>query len=139
MLKRRTPLRRKTPLNWRRRQPRRQARERNLEYIMWCRRQPCAVRRELCNAAFFVWHSGIPAREPRLCDGHVQADHAGKRGLSVKANDDTCIPLCEKHHTQRASFHGYFKDFDQERMRAWLLEQIAYYQAEYTKHLERTK
>lgn len=128
-LKRTSYLNRKTPLNWRRRKPRRQSRERNREFMMWVRRQPCAVRGEMP----FV------ARMEDLCDGHVQADHVGRRGLSQKSDDVECVPLCEKHHTQRSSFHGFFATWDQEQMRAWLEKQIAFYQAEYKRHLERMR
>lgn len=71
--------------------------------MLWVRKLPCAAR----------------AVDPG-CNGHVQADHAGRRGLGQKADDRTCIPLCAKHHTQRASFHGPFRSWSQADMRLWL-------------------
>lgn len=33
------------------------------------------------------------------CDGPIDAHHAGiNKGMGRKADDDTCIPLCRKHH-----------------------------------------
>jgi len=87
-------------------------RERDTPYMLWVRKLPCAAR------AFDT-----------ACDGHVQADHAGRRGIGRKADDRTCIPLCEKHHTQRASFHGIFRTWTRERMRVWLDAAIAHTQA----------
>ena len=54
------------------------------------------------------------------CDGVIEADHAGRRGISQKAHDNTCIPLCTKHHRERDAFTGDFKAFDHDRMRGWL-------------------
>jgi hypothetical protein len=80
--------------------------------MQWVRKMPCAAR----------------AVDPH-CDGHVQADHAGRRGVGRKADDRTCIPLCEKHHTQRASFHGVFRTWTQAGMRLWLDAVVAHTQA----------
>jgi hypothetical protein len=44
-------------------------------YVTWIRSQPCAVR-------------------SRECRGPVQAHHAGRRALSRRAHDETCVPLC---------------------------------------------
>jgi hypothetical protein len=87
---------------------------RDLDFMKWVRRQPCAARE------FDV-----------ACDGHVEADHAGRRGYGQKADDRTCIPLCAKHHEMRGSFHGAFKDWDQARMRAWLERAVSDTQAAY--------
>jgi hypothetical protein len=54
------------------------------------------------------------------CAGPVEADHAGRRGISQKAADDTAISLCHGHHMARHDFAGPFRDWDKERMRAWL-------------------
>jgi len=102
-LKRKTPLRRRTRLRpfgntkYRRR-------ERDVDFMLFVLTQPCAVR-SLARAG--------------ACDGRVQADHAGARGLGVKAPDDTCIPLCMKHHGQRTDYRGFFKNWKGPQMRAW--------------------
>lgn len=38
----------------------------------------------------------------------------------MKADDKTCIPLCQKHHTARGGFHGMFRWWPGSQMRAWL-------------------
>lgn len=59
------------------------------------------------------------------CEGEIEADHAGRRGLGMKASDDTCIGLCTLHHRQRTDFSGPFRSWDQAQMRAWLEAAIA--------------
>lgn len=59
------------------------------------------------------------------CSGGIEADHAGRRGIGQKASDYTCIPLCSQHHRWRTDFAGPFRDWDRERMRAWLLAETA--------------
>jgi hypothetical protein len=108
-------MRRKKPLLNRPPRSKYKRRERDVDYMLWVRKLPCAARE-------------IDER----CDGHVQADHAGRRGMGQKADDRTCIPLCAKHHEQRASFHGPFRDWTQDRMRTWLLDCIARTQDAYT-------
>lgn len=108
----RSPLRRKTPMR-RRSVSKYRMRVRDIDYMKWVKRQPCAAR----------WF------DPDGCYGVVEADHAGRRGYGQKADDRTCIPLCTNHHELRGSFHGVFKDWDQARMRAWLLEVTARTQA----------
>ena len=115
-LRRLTPLRRRTWLRSRgdtkyRRRPR------DLEYMQWVRTQPCC-------AVGMVSH-----KSP--CDGPIEADHAGRRGMRQKADDRTCIPLCRKHHHERGSFSGGFRDWDQSGMRHWLVVMISRHQARY--------
>ena len=119
-LKRKTPLRRKT---WMRARGKTSyaRRPRDLVFMRWARRQPCA------------------ARELGGCSGHVQADHAGHRGLGQKAVDRSCIALCETHHLQRATFSGPFKSWNQAQMREWLADQVRAATREYETHIERTK
>lgn len=54
------------------------------------------------------------------CFGPIEADHAGLRGVGMKANDDTCIALCQKHHRERGDFSGVFREWDRGKMRMWL-------------------
>ena len=54
------------------------------------------------------------------CAGPIEADHAGRRGLGRKADDDTCIPLCQLHHHDRHAFAGVFRTWNQPMMRAFL-------------------
>lgn len=59
------------------------------------------------------------------CHGVIEADHAGRRGMSQKCDDAECIPLCTRHHRERTDFSGAFKDWTRERMRPWLDQKIA--------------
>lgn len=79
----------------------------------WVKQQPCAAR-----------HLGP-------CDGVIEADHAGRRGIGQKADDRTCIPLCTRHHRARTDWTGVFKTWTQTTMRAWLELEIARAQEAY--------
>src|SRR5438876_7146610 len=58
---------------------------RDPDYIRFVRGQPCCV----CER---TWG--------------IEASHTGPRGLGQKASDQSCIPLCWKHHrTGRDSYH----------------------------------
>jgi hypothetical protein len=112
-VKRRSPLRRKTPLraSARRRTSRPSSyrrRERDLPYMAWIRRQPCVVRT-------------LPPDPNRLtpCSGRIEADHLGGRALGRKADDRTCISLCSQHHRERSDHAGAWRDLDQAAARAW--------------------
>jgi len=114
----RTPIRRKAPLRRLRPMRRRpksayRPRPRDTAYMAWVRRQPCAAR-------------GMGA-----CTGHIEADHAGRRSVGRKAGDDTCIPLCHKHHVQRTSFSGPFRSWSQTAMRRWLELLVMTYRGQY--------
>lgn len=113
-LKRSTPLRRQfwmkqfADTKYRRR-------PRDRAYMAWIRRQPCCARET--------------ATTP--CQGRVEADHAGRRGIGQKADDRTCIPLCRNHHRERTDFSGTFRYHDHESMRAWLAIMVEYHQTMY--------
>lgn len=97
MLKRKTPLSR----SWIKRKPRKpkESLDRDGRYMDLVRSMPCAVGSE--------------------CYGPVHAHHAGERpGLGIKASDYTCIPLCQKHHSDLHSCCGYFQMTRQE-LRLW--------------------
>lgn len=116
-LRRKSPLRRKTRLRSRGDNGYRN-RSRDWAYMAWVRHQPCAVS-----------HTGSWLSP---CQGRVEADHAGKKPAGWrKAPDRTCIPLCKKHHRQRDTFAGIFRDWTGEMMREWLDGVIAQTQAEY--------
>lgn len=81
-------------------------RPRDFARMGWVKTQPCC------------------AAELSSCDGPIEADHAGRRGLSRKADDSTTIPLCRLHHRQRTDHSGPFRSWDRDQMRAWLAVQI---------------
>lgn len=107
-LKRGKPLQRTTWMKQRRATPRRSERERDPEFMHWVRRQPCSVR--------------VDVPDPNRitpCRGRVESDHMGERPVGRKASDDTCAPMCSKHHKERTWHRGAFFELDQEQLRAW--------------------
>jgi hypothetical protein len=120
-LRRSKPLERRTRMRQRRATPRRSERTRDPARRAWTRRQPCCAR-------------DVPGHR---CYGRVEGDHAGERPVGRKADDDTMIALCQQGHVDRAGFAGAWREWDGDRMRLWLDEQIADHQRRYAVHLER--
>lgn len=122
----RTPLKRKSALRrkaWMK--PRKSAyasRLRDTAYMLWIRSKPCAAG-ELFAATAHGSDSG--------CDGRVEADHVGRRPVGRKAEDRSCVPMCQHHHRQRDNFHGPFKHWNQQQMREWLASLVVKYQEMY--------
>lgn len=114
-MKRGGPLSRSTHLLARRATPRRSERVRNLDFLSF-------VHGLVCGA------SGISGH---VCEGAIEADHAGPRPMGRKADDDSCIALCTLAHRQRHDLAGPFRRFDKAQMRAWLDEQISITRAAY--------
>ena len=83
-------------------------RTRDFAFMGWVKTQPCRLH-DLPDAAgpcagFSAW---------------AEADHAGERAGWRRAADDTCIPLCQRHHADRTERRGYFAGRDWEWMRRW--------------------
>lgn len=58
--------------------------------------------------------------------GPVQAHHAGRKpGTALKADDSTCIPLCDAHHRQWHDANGVFKGWTKAERRMWADAAIA--------------
>lgn len=81
---------------------------RDPEYMERVRQLPCFV------ACCFL----------EVCDGPIEADHAGRRPMGRKCSDRETVPLCSLHHRQRTDFSGPFKSWNGLQMRAWLDEAI---------------
>lgn len=121
-MKRKKPLRRR-PLRARSLKNSYRRRERDLEFMRDVRKLSCIVR------AFAEQWKRLDGRvlgyqldetvEPTCCEGRVHADHAGVRPFGWKADDTTCIPVCQKHHGERTDYRGTFKDWDAAMMRAF--------------------
>jgi hypothetical protein len=80
------------------------------EYITWVRQQACLARL-------------LPGyAEP--CVGAVQAHHAGKKGVGMRAHDDTAIPLCLRHHQNWHDANGVFKGWGKSQRSEWAESQI---------------
>ncbi len=94
-------------------------RERDFAFMGWVKTQPCRLR-ELQDAAGACSGSGWS-----------EADHAGARAGFRRADDDTCIPLCNRHHRDRTTRRGYFAGRDWDWMRGWCDAAIAETRAAY--------
>jgi len=113
-MKRSAPKKRKTP----KRKTRYASRERDFDYMGWVKTLPCLLYRL----------EGAGPCSP----GYAEADHAGlDAGLSQKAPDNTCIPLCSDHHLDRHAATGFFRGRSKDWKREWRLEAIAKTQAAY--------
>lgn len=149
-MKRSTPLARRTPLKRTslrrdieralreplpRRPTRYRRRARDFEFMGWVKRQPCIVRvlpprdfaYTLASRLLFARDIALVRTTP--CDGPIEADHAGERGLGRKAADSTCIPLCRGHHRERTDHAGTFRPLTRDELRAWRARAIEHTQA----------
>lgn len=106
---RRSPLRR-SPMRRRSRSTKYSRRPRDVPYMLFVKSLLCSVEEERPD----------PDREPTPCSGVIEADHAGRRGISQKADDRTTIPICTGHHRERTDHTGSFKYTTRESNRAWL-------------------
>lgn len=103
---RRTPFKRTRPMRRGKGRTKYARRERDVDYMLRVKTLPCVAR-----------HLGP-------CDGVVEADHAGPRGIGQKADDTTTIPICTGHHRDRTDFSGAFKHWNQAMMREFLSSSI---------------
>lgn len=94
-------------------------RPRNMAFIGFVWTLPCTVRVEAPD----------PARAPSACWGRIEADHMGERALGRKAEDDTCVPICEQHHRERTDHSGSFRHLTRDQLRPWRARAIARTQA----------
>ena len=129
-LKRGKPLQRKTRLSPRGKTKYRW-RVRDLPYMKLVKRLPCVVRAFLIleepeTTETGLWRAWFAVRsQATLCQGRVEADHAGERPFGQKAPDDTCISECTRHHRERTDYQWTFDGFDKNSMRAfcdWAIE-----------------
>lgn len=66
---------------------------------------------------------------PDGCEGVIEADHVGRRGVGQKSHDNETIPLCTRHHAERHALAGPFRGFDQDGMREWIAGRLEETQA----------
>ena len=100
----RSPIKRKTKRSKHARRPR------DHFYMGWIKQQRCAIGMMLAPGVLF--------RFP--CNGPIEADHAGRRGLGQKADDDSCIPLCRQHHGDRHDRRGIWDTMSMADQRTFL-------------------
>lgn len=103
------PFDRKRPMRRRRRSTKYSRRPRDFEFMGWVKTLLCSVEEERPD----------PDREPTPCHGVIEADHMGPRGISQKADDRTCAPMCHGHHGERTDHTGSFKYLKQADLRGW--------------------
>jgi hypothetical protein len=85
--------------------------------LEWCRNQPCAC--QPCGARSEAHHSTTDdTRGPR-------------RGKGQKSSDDSCLPLCAKHHHQFHNLTGYFESFTKPLIRSWQANQVKVHRDRY--------
>jgi hypothetical protein len=114
-LKRRTWITRRAPIRRGRRRSKYSKRKRDIPYIQFVKTLLCSVVEEWPN---------YPAK-PTPCRGATEADHMGDRGITRKADDRTCAPMCTGHHGERHSHTGTFKYCTKEQLRGWKRRAIA--------------
>jgi hypothetical protein len=118
----RKPLRRTTRLRARGNTKYRR-RERDVPRMLFVKRLACTVR-DLSPISFITDPARAAAAKITLCSGPVEADHMGARGIGQKAEDDTCAPVCQGHHSERHAHAGEFFQLNREELRAWRAEAI---------------
>lgn len=66
------------------------------------------------------------------CDGPIDPHHAGwnhskgeGKGTAIKAKDDSCVPLCRRHHQCAETLAGPFRGWTKQQRREWMDEAIA--------------
>jgi hypothetical protein len=101
------------------------------------RRPPRRLKRAGADPAYLDFVRSLPCffngATISVCEGRVHAHHAGRRpGISMKAADDTAIPLCEKHHR---AFHDHrppFAGLTKFEKFAWSMRVVADTQGRYS-------
>lgn len=134
-MNRTTPLRthrpmRRSPMRRRFRSTKYSRRPRDFVFMGFVKRQPCIVR-IFPPASFVLTLAGVLAafKKATPCNGPVEADHMGARGIGQKADDRTCVPMCRGHHGERTDHTGTFRPLVQVELRAWRAAAIEHTQA----------
>lgn len=109
-------------------------RPRDSVYMLWVKTLPCMVR----ELPPHIFTNGDASAPPSLqdivallrtcaamivattpCSGPVEADHMGARGMGQKADDRTCVPMCQSHHRARHDHSRDFRPLTRDELRAW--------------------
>lgn len=83
-------------------------------------RRPRRLDTPQSNPLFVAWVHGEPCMMASdRCEGRIEAHHAGRKpGMGLKAPDDTCVPLCSRHHGDLTNHRGAFAGMSREALRA---------------------
>ncbi len=75
-------------------------------YLKFIRSLPCCV----CILPWRLEGSGVSYSN--IQKTRTEAAHTGRRGISQKSDDRTCIPLCAEHHREgRGAIHRVGNNF----------------------------
>lgn len=113
----RSPLKRRIPLRPRR--SRRAAKQTQVDsaYLAAVRLLPCCAPSSLAMALVLEFRGTTEAIDHL---GPVHAHHAGRKpGTALKAQDNTAIPLCNKHHRAWHDTNGVFRGWTKAQRRYW--------------------
>lgn len=105
----RTAITRTVPMRHGRRRSRYARRPRDVDFMLFVKTLLCSVVEEWPDVDV----------HPTECNGVVEADHMGDRGLGQKADDKTSAPLCTQHHRERTDHTGSFRTLTKEESREW--------------------
>jgi hypothetical protein len=98
-------------------------RERDFEFMSWVRTRPCMV--SVLSPFLFIGSAASAAKYKLTpCQGPIESDHMGMRGMGQKADDSTCVPMCRGHHSERHAHAGTFYPLVKAELRAWRAEAI---------------
>jgi hypothetical protein len=99
--------------------PKPRGRVHDQRFLDWCHLQPCVL-------------GNVAGAQPcRYIGGMPEANHAGKRPKGRKADDDTCLPMCNRHHEDYTLHLHFFAARPDGWRDAWRAQQIAIVQAAY--------
>lgn len=103
-------------------------RSRSTDFMLWVKQQPCAMQMVPITwpTSKVVSDEGTAVSYYTWCSGPIEADHMGERGLSRKAADSTCAPLCNGHHHERTNHCGIFTLAVKAQLRDWRAAVLAW-------------
>jgi hypothetical protein len=102
------------------------------------RKAPRRLKTEQSNPAYLAWVRSRPCIVDfgyGTCEGRIHAHHAGRKpGVGLKSNDDTAVPLCDKHHREWHGGSGVFRGLNKlarfSVAEHWVFSTRARYEAE---------
>lgn len=133
----RSPLKRKSPMKRTRSRPGKSKtkyarRERDWAYMAFVRGEPCA----LSGGAPVACDLWVAGHSPDGCRGQIEAHHAGVHGVGQKADDNTCVSLCQYHHRCLTDRTKAFSGWPRGAIKTWELAAVAHYSARYSENLD---
>lgn len=100
---------------------------RDPKYRRWCRKQECAILREMDSNDD---RSDVCVDDPALMFNACDPAHTQNNGMRSKGPDSSCVPLCRKHHQEYDAGRAAFEKKYGVNMKKLAAEHYARYQAE---------